>query len=145
VALQPTALAFVPRLRRSRVLASSALLVALGFGANALARSAGLYAAGIVIWTLGEIGQAPVGPAIVADLAPASRRGSYQGLYLMAWGASSSLAPLTGSFILGRFGGRALWGGCFALAGLTALGHLALGPSRGRRLTAARGALAAGD
>jgi MFS family permease len=120
-------------------MASSALLVALGFGANAVVHGAILYAAAIAVWTLGEIAQAPVGPSIVADLAPAARRGSYQGFYLMAWGAAASVAPFLGSAILGRWGSSLLWGGCFALVGLCAAGHLALAGGRGRRLAALRG------
>ncbi len=139
VALQPSAIALLPRRRRSRVMAASALLVALGFGANALAHRASLYASAIAIWTLGEIGQAPVGPSIVADLAPAARRGSYQGLYLMAWGASSVCAPVLGSLVLGRWGSSALWCGCGVLVCLCALGQLTLGGPRGRRLAALRG------
>ena len=139
VGLQPTAIALLPGLRRSRVMAASALLVAVGFGANAVAHGAIFYAGAIAIWTLGEIAQAPVGPSIVADLAPAARRGSYQGFYLMAWGAASSLAPLMGSAILGRWGSSVLWVGCFALVGLCAVGHLALAGARGRRLGVLRG------
>jgi MFS family permease len=97
------------------------------------------YAAAIAVWTLGEIAQAPVGPAIVADLSPVARRGSYQGLYLMAWGAASCCAPALGSFILGQWGSSALWVGCGLLVGLCAVGHVALGGSRGRRLAVVRG------
>jgi MFS family permease len=139
VLLQPTAIALVPRWRRSRVMAASALLVAIGFSANAIAQRASLYAVAIAIWTLGEIGQAPVGPSIVADLSPANRRGSYQGLYLMAWGASSVCAPILGSRVLGRWGSSVLWYGCGLLACGCALGHLALAGRRGRRLAELRG------
>jgi MFS family permease len=89
---------------------------------------------GIVVWTLGEIIQAPLNFAVVADLAPVERRGQYQGLFQMSWGASLILAPLVGSFVLQQFGGAVLWMGCLVLGVLLGIGQLALAPGRGRRL-----------
>jgi MFS family permease len=138
VLLQPTATALLPRLRRSRVLAASALLVGAGYGLNALATSVPLYALALAVWTLGEIAQAPIASAVVADLAPVARRGTYQGFFLMAWGTAAVVAPSLGAQLLGHFGSDALWGACFALGLLAAAGHLALAPARGRRLARLR-------
>ncbi len=134
VLLQPTATAWLPQLRRSRVLAASAFLLGSGAGLCAFARSATGYAVALSVFTLGEIAQAPVAPAVVADLAPADRRGSYQGLYLMAWSSALVVTPALGAWVLGRFGSLTLWSGCFLLGVFCAAGHLALAPARGRRL-----------
>ena len=124
VVLTPFLIGWLPKLRRDVVLATAALLVGAGFGGNALAHTVPAYIAGIVIWTLGEILQSSAMPAVVAEIAPAHRRGVYQGWWMMAWGAATFVAPLVGSRVLGTFGAPALWGGCFALGILCAAGHL---------------------
>jgi MFS family permease len=108
----------------AKVLAAAAVLTGLGFGMCAFASSFTLYAASIVIWTLGEILGAPAGPSVVADLAPASLRGTYQGALQMAWGGGSFVAPLAGALIMGSLGGAALWLACLLLGVLVAVGHL---------------------
>jgi MFS family permease len=124
VLLQPMAIAVVQRFSRTRVLAVGALLTGLGFGLNALGHSAGWYAFTILVWTSGELAFSPVTPTVVADLAPPSLRGTYQGVLQMAWGLGACLAPAIGGPVLGHFGNHALWGGCFALCILSAILHL---------------------
>jgi MFS family permease len=134
VLLQPTAIRLVQRFPRARVLAVAAVLQGLGFGLTGVGHSAPWYAFTIVVWTAAELLYSPVAPTVVADLAPARLRGTYQGVFSMAWGASSCLAPLLGSLVLGRFGSTGLWSSCFAVC-LAAMGmHLAAGPPRRRRL-----------
>jgi MFS family permease len=137
VALQPLATERLARARPDVVLAIAAALIGLGMGANAIARTPLTYAMGIVLWTAGEIAMAPVGPAVVADLSPASQRGAYQGAYQAAWGGSAFFAPLLGSFLLGRFGSYGLWGSCFAAGLVAAAGQLGIGTLVRRRLAAA--------
>jgi len=64
---------------------------------------------------------------VVSDLAPTSLRGTYQGVYSMAWGAGSFFAPLIGSAVLGRFGSTTLWTGCFAVCLVAVAMHLPRG------------------
>ena len=134
VLFQTTAIRLVQRFRRARVLALAALLQGIGFGLTGAAHSLGWYAFTIVVWTVAELLYSPLSPTVVADLAPSSLRGTYQGTYSMAWGLSSCLAPALGSLVLGRLGGRALWSGCFGACVLATLLHLAVGPARRRRL-----------
>ena len=136
VLFQPTAIRLVGRFRRGRVLALGALLQGLGFGLTGWGHGVAWYGFTVVVWTLAELLYSPVCPALVADLAPTSLRGSYQGTWLMAWGASICLAPTLGSLVLGRLGSHALWGGCFAVCVGAAALHLAIGPARRRRLRA---------
>lgn len=136
VVFQPTAIRLVGRFRRGDVLALAALLQGLGFGLTGWGQGVAWYAFTIVVWTLAELLYSPICPAVVADLAPTSLRGSYQGTWLMAWGASICLAPTFGSLVLGRLGSHALWGGCFAVCLAAAALHLTIAPARRRRLRA---------
>jgi MFS family permease len=130
---------FVPRLiegfDRSRVLALAALIIGIGFGLVSFANAAWFFALTVVIWTLGEMLQAPSNAATVAELSPASLRGRYQGLSSLSWSAGTALAPIVGGFTQEHLGDTALWIGCFGLCALATIGHLITGPRRERRIT----------
>ncbi|HEY6196581.1 MAG TPA: MFS transporter [Candidatus Eisenbacteria bacterium] len=134
VLLQPFLAPALASRNRSHTIALGSVFAGIGFGLNALARTAPIYALGVILWTLGEIGVLPVANALVADLAPAQIRGRYQGAYSLSFGLAVCAAPALGSLVLERLGGSALWGGCFVLALGVALGHLGLE----RRLTRIR-------
>ncbi len=136
VLLQPLLSQLTRAMDGARLLAGSALLVGLGFGVNALAHGVPLYALGVGLWTLGELLGFPVASALVADLAPPSLRGRYQGAYSMTWGLAFTLAPVIGGEALALLGGRALWGGCLAAGLAVAVLHLAVAGPRRRRLAA---------
>lgn len=138
VLLQPFAGRVMGGMRRSWALAWSSGLTGLGFGLHALGASVELATLAVTVWTLGEIAQAPVASTVVADLAPAEQRGTYQGAYYMMWALSACLAPTLGSWVLGHRGAWTLWGGCLML-GLSAAGwHLAIAEARRRRLDTLR-------
>jgi MFS family permease len=133
VVLQPI---LSPRLRRfdaARMLALSVLLFGAGFGINAVGGSVVVYGIGTTVWTLGEVVGFPVASALVADLAPASLRGRYQGAFGMCWGAAFALSPLGAGEVMQRFGARPLWLLCLAVSLAVAAGHLlTAGPRRSR-------------
>lgn len=108
--------------RKAHVLAVACLLIAAGFGSLALVSTLPLFMVAGVVWTLGEIGYVAVVPTIVADLAPASMRGGYQGCYQMAWGLASFAGPALGGLVFEQRGDW-LWVGCFVLGILLAIGH----------------------
>lgn len=124
VALQPLASRVARRARRGSLLAASALLIGLGFGSHALASGHASWAAGIVVWTLGEILLSPVQSTVIADLAPARLRGSYQGAWMLTHGVAAFLGPLGGGWLLEHAGPSTLWLFCGGAAALAALGHL---------------------
>jgi MFS family permease len=126
VVAQPLLSPWLARWSRSHVMAVGAALVGLGFGLNAVVRTPPLYALGVVIWSVGEMGVLPVAFAVVSDLAPIDLRGRYQGAYGFAFGLAVTVAPALGMSVLGAWGSTALWSGCLALGVLIALGHLAL-------------------
>jgi MFS family permease len=135
VLFQPTAVRWVQRFDRGRLLAVAALLQGIGFGLTAAGHTVGWYAFTVVIWTTAELCYSPVSPAVVSDLAPARLRGTYQGVYSMAWGASSCLAPALGSLVLGRFGSVALWSSCFVVCLVAVALHLPRGAAYTRHVS----------
>ncbi len=119
---------------RFEAMAVSAVLLGLGFGFTALAKSYPLFAVSVGIWTLGEIAASAVAPAIIADLAPVKLRGLYQGIFGSAWGLAFFIGPLLGGWVYEHMGARLLWGGCLALGLLLALGFLAMRAPAKRRM-----------
>jgi MFS family permease len=128
VLVQPFLAPVLGRFNRSRVLTAGACLLGLGFGLNAAAAGPALFGLGVVVWTLGEICLLPTSNAVVADIALPHMRGRYQGAYGLSFGIAGFGAPLIGTAVLQRFGGRVLWLGCLAAGLLVAAGHAALAP-----------------
>ncbi|WP_329374069.1 MFS transporter [Streptomyces sp. NBC_00669] len=108
------------------LLATGSLLMAWGFGATAFAGSVAVYALTVVIWTVGEIVHAPASMSVVADLAPASARGRYQGMFSLSWSAAAFAGPLAGGVTLDHLGRGAVWWGCAAVGTLAGAGYYGL-------------------
>lgn len=138
VLLQPFAGRVMGRMRRATALALASGLTGLGFGLHVLGPDAMLSGVAVVVWSLGEVAQSSVAPAVVADLAPPHQRGIYQGAYYTLWALSACLAPSVGSWVLGHQGPYALWGGCLAMGLTAAVWHLAAAEARRRRLDSLR-------
>ncbi len=138
VLVQPFMARVLTSVRRSVSLAWASALTGLGFGLYALTPDAGLAALAVMVWTLGEIAMAPVASAVVADLAPAEERGTYQGAYSTLWALAACTAPALGSWVLGRHGSQGLWGTCLVLGLFAAVWHLSIGGARRRRMEALR-------
>jgi MFS family permease len=134
VILQPFMGPLLMGFRRSRVLAVAALLVGAGFTATAFAHGALAFAASVAVWTLGEVMMAPLNSSVVADLAPESLRGRYQGAFGLTWSSGFLVAPLLGPQTIEHFGLDALWVACGVVGALTAVVHLVLGGPRAARL-----------
>lgn len=135
---------FLPKLvgghQRARVLAVGTLVVGLGYGLDAFADRAWLWAFSVAIWTFGEMLQTPANAALSADLSPAALRGRYQGIASLSWSAGSAVAPVVGGFVLQHLGGTTLWLGCIGVAALVAAGQFAAGPAWERRAESIRAA-----
>jgi MFS family permease len=123
----------------SRVLAAGMIVLGVGYGATALASTTLMYAACVVMWTLGEIVIHAVGATLVADLAPAHLRGRYNGAYGTAWGLGAFAAPLGGTQLL-VLGAPVLWTTCLVLCVAAASGQLLLGTAIRRRTAVLEGA-----
>jgi MFS family permease len=132
IVAQPLVLRLIDRLRVVPTVAASSLILGVGFGLTAFARSIPAFAATVLVWTIGEIGFNAVVPALIATIAPAHLRGRYNGLIGMAFGASALLGPLAGTWLFG-VGPGLLWLACLVTCALSAAATLALGPAIARR------------
>jgi MFS family permease len=138
VLLQPFAGRILGSMRRSTALAAASALTGLGFGLHGLGAHVPLALLAVTVWSIGEVLQAPVASAVVADLAPPHQRGVYQGAYATLWAGSACLSPLLGTWLLGHLGRAPLWGGCLAVGLFAATWHLAAASSRRRHMDALR-------
>ncbi|WP_117208352.1 MDR family MFS transporter [Allorhizocola rhizosphaerae] len=128
---------FVPKLisrrKRTHVLAAAALLVGLGMGAVAVAGTVPLLMLTVVVWTAGEMLNAPVNGAYIADLSQPEMRGRYQGVASSSFTLANFIAPVFGGILLDHAPPATLW---VVLAGLglaVAIGQIVTGPARDRR------------
>lgn len=131
---------WVERFPTARVLATAALFVAVGFASTAWASTMTAYALTVVVWTIGELIGSSIGPAVVADLSPATMRGRYQGAFTLTFSGAALVAPVAGGWVYDHLGQAVLWLGCGVLCGAAAVGHLLAGPPRARRLAEIRAA-----
>jgi MFS family permease len=120
------------RSRRSMVSLGFAL-VGVGFGLTAFAHSLTALFATVSVWTLGEMIGAPVGYAYVADIAPVTMRGRYQGLYGLCWSSGTVTAPAIGAYLVAR-APSAFWMLCGVLGVASAALALAAGPAVSSRI-----------
>ncbi|MDU1019731.1 MAG: MFS transporter [Bifidobacterium breve] len=138
--LQIPAMKLFARMGNSRVLVMGLAVTAIGYAVQAVAHSWGGFALAVVLWTLGELGTFPIATTTVAAMAPATARGTYQGVYNVVWSVSIALAPLIGGWVIGGFGGRMLWIACtVVLVGVT-VGLRVTKGSRDAAMAAAMGA-----
>ncbi|MET8470338.1 MFS transporter [Streptomyces sp. NPDC006422] len=126
VALQIPLTRFIERRDPGRLLTVSSLLIGYGFALTALAGSIAAYALTVVVWTLGEMINAPTQSGLVARLSPTEGRGRYQGVYTMSWSAAALVAPLAGGWVIDSAGAGWLWAGCALVGTVTAIGYWAL-------------------
>jgi MFS family permease len=133
---------FVPRLiggrSRTRILAAAAILVGAGMGAVAVAGSVGALALTVAVWTLGEMINAPVNGALLADLSRPSMRGRYQGVAAMSFTLANFVSPIIGGAVLDNTPHATLWIGLAVLGLIVAVGQILTGPRRDRRIAALR-------
>lgn len=128
---------FVPRLisrrKRTHVLAAAGILVGLGMGAVAIAGTVPLLMLTVVIWTAGEMINAPVNGAFVADLSRPEMRGRYQGVASTSFSLAQFVAPVFGGLLLEYAPPATLWIVLAAIGVAVAVGQIVTGPARERR------------
>jgi len=129
VCLQVPFTSLTTRLPREAMLVVSSLFMAAGFGLTALATTAPLLAGTVVVWTVGELLQAPYLSSVVADLAPADLRGTYMGMLTLSFSSALMVGAPLGGAVLERFGAGALWAGALGIAAAGAALYAAVGPA----------------
>jgi MFS family permease len=112
---------------QTQMMALGAFLYALGFGAKGFVSTLPLFAASVVIWTLGEMVIAPVSTVLVADMAPETVRGRYMGVFGLTWGVGYGLGPTLGGTVMDNLGGRYIWYASLILGSMAAAAFLLLG------------------
>ena len=113
-----------------RFLPAAAALVSLGFVCYALPlNAAAIYLAGTIVFSFGELIFSSAVPASVARIAPAGRRGAYQG----AWALIGSFSMGSALLLSGALRDAAGWGFAWlAYAGLLAAAAIAFAIARRR-------------
>lgn len=128
---------FIPKLTRgmsrTRMLAVASVVIGAGFGLTAFADAPLFYALTVLIWTLGEMMNAPANSTMIASLSPAALRGRYQGVFSLSWSVAGFTAPIAGGYLQEHAGNTALWLLCAALGLVVAAAQVASGPARERR------------
>ncbi|MEU8028606.1 MFS transporter [Streptomyces sp. NPDC049099] len=115
IVLQPVVSRLAGRIGMDAQFVLAGLLVALGFGANAVAGAAWSYAAALTVWTLGEILLVPQASAFLVRHAPEGRAGAYQGAYQFVWNLGLVLGAPLGMTVRQAYGGDTLWTACLVL------------------------------
>lgn len=108
---------WVSRYDRGRVIALGAIVTGAGFALHAVATTSTQFVLAVVVWTMGEMMQSSLLPAITSDLAPAPLRARYFGALSVSFAVSHMVAAPLGGFVLLHAGGRVLW----LLTGLSGL------------------------
>lgn len=133
---QPLVTRLLATRREAMVAPVAAVVMGAGFGLTALAHTPVWYGATVLLWTVGEMLNAPSNAALLAGLSPVDMRGRYQGAYGLSWQGASFLAPTLGGAVRDHAGNTALWLGCLGLALVAAVWSLLAAPARERRVAA---------
>ncbi len=112
VAFQYPVTRLVSRLSRSTGLVLGSLFYVAGWTAMGWISGFNMAVMAVVIITMGEVTLAPISSAVVAESAPADKRGRYMGFFTLSQTLGNSTAPLFGGVLLDTFPSepRFLWG-----------------------------------
>lgn len=85
-----------------------------------------LFAAAIIIITIGEMIIMPVSQAVAARFAPEAMRGRYMAFFSLAWAIPSTIGPWAAGLVLDNFNPNWVWYAGGILCALSASGFLGL-------------------
>lgn len=91
------------------------LLIAVGFGLYYLPVSTGLLIVAVLVWTIGEMIEAPFKQTVVTNLAPPKLRARYLGLLSGSYSLALTIGAPLGGFVLNRYGPQSFWSVCFVI------------------------------
>lgn len=113
------------------MMATGTLFYMIGFGMFGFVSAYWMFAAAIVIITIGEMVIMPTAQALAANFAPEAMRGRYMAVFGVSWALPATVGPSAAGYILDNFNPNLLWylgAGLCAVAVLSfLLLHLRLG------------------
>ena len=92
------------------------VLIGIGFGMYYWPVTSFLLVAAVLVWTFGEMMQAPFKQTVVTNLAPPELRARYMGLFSMSHSLALTIGAPIGGFILSHHGSQTLWSLCFIVS-----------------------------
>jgi len=102
------------------VMTFGTLFYAFGFSMYGWSSSFSYFALAMIVITIGEMLIVPVSQAIVAQFAPADKRGRYMAIYGFSWILPGMFAPLLAGLIMDNYDPRWVWYSAGILAIITA-------------------------
>ena len=121
VVMQLPVTAIVTRFPRKYMVPLSSVVTGIGFALTALADRGWHHGAAVMVWTCGEIMNAPLMAAIIGDLAPPRLRARYMGAFSVCFSLAMVVSPPVGGLVLEHAGPTVLWLGCAGLGIVSAL------------------------
>lgn len=118
VVLQLPITSVFQRHNRMSIITVGGLLVGIGFYLTGIAASTAFFAVTVILWTIGEMFQAPFKNSVVTDLAPPELRARYMGIFTMCFSSAMMLGAPIGGEVLDRFGAEVLWNGSGVVSAL---------------------------
>ncbi len=116
------------RWKTTTAIAIGYLLIGGGYSIFLLGDSIAVYAAGMIVFTFGEMIAMPIAMAYAASLAPEDMRGRYMGVYGLVWGCALTVGPAAG-LALFELAPDLLWIACGGLGLVSAVISLELFPA----------------
>jgi MFS family permease len=130
ILLQPSMIGWIQRFDAQRVIVAAALLYGVGIAMHGLGTHVAIHMAAVVVWTFGEIIDAPTRSAVVSNLAPPDARGRYQGALVMTFGIAQLFGPKVGTWVWQHEGANVLWSACLVLGIAVAIAFAITAPGR---------------
>lgn len=106
------------------IMGAGTFLYAIGFAMYGFVSGMALFILAMVIITIGEMFTAPTGQTLVAQFAPADKRGRYMALYGFSWAIPSSMGLLVAGLLTDNVHPNAIWYISGVLASLVTLGYV---------------------
>jgi predicted MFS family arabinose efflux permease len=108
------------------IMAAGTLFYMIGFSMFGFVSAYWLFAAAIVVITMGEMLIMPTSQTLAANFAPVEMRGRYMAIFGLTWLLPSTFAPMLAGMILDNFNPNLLWYIGGALCAISALSYWAL-------------------
>lgn len=108
------------------MMALGTIFYSIGFALFGIFTTYLLFMLNIVIITIGEMIVVPTSQALVANFAPADKRGRYMAIAGLSWAIPQTIGPGAAGYILDNYNPNWLWFIGAALCGLSVLAYYAL-------------------